>query len=288
MSLARWTPITLAFVLGAAAQPENDAAPPAPLPRPANTPITPVDATPPDAPAAIYPEGTFFSRQEGRLHPASTGDTLFIPERGPDAPAAPLVLLPSQTLDRLEQALGSEWRNGAGERRAVVSGQAYVYRDTLYLMPTAFSLAPRVEPPAETPPPRTDAAADARVQDIIRDLERRRAIPRALDPSEPRSAQPPVLAAPEGSQVLSRRGRIVPMRGGGWLFTPDSGTANGGDAPLIMLPCRQLEVVERLSPGRTGNTAFRVSGRIYSYRGRGFILPTLVQTMTSGDLLPTQ
>jgi hypothetical protein len=298
-------------------------------------------------PVIAYPEGTFLSRVEGDLLRLVTGDLVFAPDRttsaepgDPKPTAPPLILLPNLALQRLESALSSSDSFGEGAastgsivgrpRRAVISGEAFVYAGRVYLLTSVFSLpagraaiqtpdpakpdpsteqkpaadGPSQAPTADKPPaPSTDPS----VQDLIRDLESRRAIPRAVDPTTSRSpgdASEPKRTSrgaassvsPEGTLVESRRGRIIRAAGGGLFFVPDSNTtaATPSDAPMGLLPCKLLETIEARgggslpAEGRGDQTQFRVSGRVVVYRGRNYLLPTLAQLLPTTDVTPLQ
>lgn len=155
----------------------------------------------------------------------------------------------------------------------------------------------------QTPEP---SASDPRVEDLIRELESRRSIPRALDPAAPASA-PDVPrdaantrrdSAPEGTVIDGRRGRVIRAAGGGLIFVPDAGARNGratpADQPMGLLPCRLLETIESRGggalpgEGRGDQVQFRISGRVVVFRGRNYLLPTLAQVLPETDITPLQ
>jgi hypothetical protein len=327
------------------------------------------------AAARLLTEGTFVSKLEGELLLLASGDTVFKPRATAASDLTePLVLLPNLLTQRLEtslssgqETLGSSAGGGSIVGRhanASVSGEVFVYRSKMYLLPSAYSLrvesssppAPDTSPaatgksadPLEKPAPKattpkpatptsapgapaktgtdakapsastpqapTSSANDPRVEDLIRELEARRSIPRALDPATPASAPgagapttpdagrdaatPRRDAAPEGTVIDGRRGRVIRAAGGGLIFVPDAGARNAqasaADQPMGLLPCRLLETIESRGggalpgEGRGDQVQFRISGRVVVFRGRNYLLPTLAQVLPQTDITPLQ
>lgn len=287
-----------------------------------NTPISPTTAVSPQAaPAAVpgvqldvpagrhYPEGAFFPSRVGRLVRTPRGDVIFAPAAIPGGRAEPpLVLQQCATLAQLLAAVGT------AEPAVSVSGQVFVYRGRHYLLPTAFALAdaPSTEAaPAPAPPAPILAGAedpDPAVAELIRELEARPGPPRAIDPapaptddSRPgRRNGPPgyfdaagdVAGAPaeEGALLVSRRGRLVRLAAadGRYAVAFDNDPDSPSAGVMVLLPCRALERLEGLAAQRGENVAFSVSGRVFAYEGRGYLLPVLVQPQPVGDLAPRQ
>jgi len=263
----------------------------------------------------VYPEGTFLSAMPGAIVRTSAGDVIFIPDPpdpvspGPAAAAAPaarseppMVLLASQKLAQLEAATSA----AEGVSDITLSGQVFLYMGRHYLLPTAFSLAPASRPttpgpstPAldstTSPASRPDAAADPRVEDLIRELDARRGTPRALDPAAPRPPTdevPPVAAAltAEGTLITGRRGRLVRLAeaNGRFAFVADSDPDSPAPPPMLLLPCRMLQEIEAVASLRGEDIAFRLSGRVFSHAGRNYILPVLFRVTPPSDVRPMQ
>ena len=92
--------------------------------------------------------------------------------------------------------------------------------------------------------------------------------PNAVAPSA--TTQPLMI---EGSLVLDRVGRLT--RGavpGTWQFTFDSDGRNLTDAPLILLPNKNLSKLEDLWNNSYRDMRLRVSGEVTEYRGRNYLL----------------
>ncbi len=182
-----------------------------------------------------------------------------------------LTLMPCTLLASLEQLVES-----MPDEQIVfdLTGQVFVYRGRNFLMPTH---APRlVDYVAPSRPDDLDdrAAAPAdSAEAILRDLDR------AVGPlvRSPRRAaadttNPPV--AP-GTMLLWRHGWMVREPGGAWSFVFGADATGLNDPPMILLPCRMLEDMERHALRSSPDEPLLVSGRVTRYRGRNYLLPTM-------------
>ncbi|CAN5768712.1 hypothetical protein BH11PLA1_BH11PLA1_04360 [soil metagenome] len=156
------------------------------------------------------------------------------------------------------------------------------------------SSAPAAAAPVESP--------EARAQRMMKEMEdaarARGAAPQTpvAGPATETAVRPIVttnIASPargairEGTFITARRGRLVPRSGSSLppaaanptgtppelLFAFD-GDANGrSEAPLVLLPCKNLEALER-AVGPTGDSVvITLSGQIFSYHGRNYLMP---------------
>lgn len=238
-------------------------------------------------------EGTFISRRTGTLLRARTGDWIFVPRPSADATLDnAMVLVPSQTLERLEGALAP----GVERPSVSISGQVLMYRGHEYLLPGEPSIvlveAPVPEPAAQAP---GDAAPDpnARAENLIRELESRRPEARALNPVPPRPAAPagegeaskPLV---EGALITARRGRVVRGADGQLAFAPDNDAEGAHDRAMILAPCQTLTRMEEVSLWRGDGLVLEVSGRVLAYRGKAYLLPTMFVVPAPGDVTPLQ
>jgi hypothetical protein len=281
-------------------------------------------------PAAVTAEGAVTGLMPGRLYRASSGELIFAGAigvkkgAGPDEPLVDeraFVLLPNQTLSQLS---GATSNMGDGVP-LVMSGQAFSYRGTSYLLPLTFSIRPEPEPepvatePAPSTPAQADTtrnaadgaapAADPRVTDLITRLEQNRQ-PRALDAAMVGASAPAAPAAPatrpagateftpsalgalapEGTLVIRSRARLTrPGWAAGRLVVAfDNDPKSPSRAPMLMMPSRMLEQAEAMA-GQLGEDAtFLVSGRVTIHEGRNYFLPILVQRLPRGDVRPGQ
>lgn len=94
----------------------------------------------------------------------------------------------------------------------------------------------------------------------------------------------------EGQFIITRRGRLArPEEGGAapWMFVFASDGDAMADPPMLLMPCRQLETMERIVEERGMDVPFIVSGRVYVYHNRNYLLPTLVKLAPDrGNLQP--
>lgn len=255
-------------------------------------------------------EGAFLNRRTGAMRRAPTGDWIFVPGVSQSGAAdRPMVVVPSQTLERIEAAMAA-----AADQQFVVelSGQVLTYRDREYLLPQQPSSvhAARAPDPAQSLPRPSDepgrpepvAGQDEAVQDLIRDLEAMRSAAKALTPSQaggqrPQPMPPAENAAPdapqralspEGTLLTGRRGRVVRMGGGDLAFAVDSDTDGVFDRPMILAPCQTLKRLEDLVRWRGEELVISLSGRVLAYQGRNYLLPTMFVVPPPSDVDPLQ
>lgn len=316
MALKRFAGLVIALSTGSILAQERGVAP---LERPPAKPIPPSGPARPEPPARedaipgleetdyrlpdspVRREGSFVVRQRGSMVRLPGGQRAFIFHKDASGKSErPMILLRCQTLHLMELA--------AGDRDEMVTfimtGQIYMYQNVNYLLPTA---APVMSPgstkqedpkPAETeaPPTRDEQLKDPRVQDLIRDLEAQSQRVRTLAPGTPAkspTAEPPPRTSaasaelmPEPSSISRRRGRIVRVSTGDWGLAIDNGPTGGQDQTLIIQPCLNLERLESWTATLGDGATIQVSGRVFQYSGRNYILPTMFQVNTPSELEP--
>ena len=203
-----------------------------------------------------------------------------------------LVLLPSRgldDLDRLERTVDADAMKGA---RYEVSGRVLVYRGRNFLLPEAIfpveeigvesaPVAPtgKTDEPGSSP---TDEELDRIGDDLERRLESRiGSVPRSLDVLEALPAQRGVV--PSGTRFVDRRGRLSRDPASGvWRFVL-SGDGGGGAAPsVVLLPCLELERIERQARQQDIVAPRLISGTVTTFRGRSYLLPTLSRPAVEG------
>ena len=81
-------------------------------------------------------------------------------------------------------------------------------------------------------------------------------------------------ALPEGTQLLWRRGWLSRSPDGAWTFVFAADAAGQADPPLNVLPCLLLERMERYATTAGAGAPMVLSGVIYRYKKRGYLLPT--------------
>lgn len=233
-------------------------------------------------------EGAFLSRAQGEMRRLSSGRWAFV--FNPDLSGRtlpPMILLPCMNLAAMEQIVSLRSEPIA----FAVSGQVFVYHNANYLLPLAHATVSAQDGDAaggqddgraSGPPRPTGARPDPTVDDLIRALdEATPARHEAPAPQRASGAAPGLLR--EGSMLTLRRGRVTRGGGGELVFTIDSGVDQPGaaDAPATLMPCESVEAIERLLRERDASLAFVVSGRVFVYGGRNYLLPTMYEVALS-------
>ena len=89
----------------------------------------------------------------------------------------------------------------------------------------------------------------------------------------------------EGTLISSRRGKLTRdasasggggggASGGGWQFVFDADSTGLADPPMRLLPCLLLEHLEDFARHNGSTAPILLSGQVYVYGGRNFLLPT--------------
>lgn len=237
----------------------------------------------------LLPEGMFVVRQFGTMRLVGAAGWVFIFAPNTDGPTLPpMPMLPCANLQAMEQIAGPAADSGR-DAGFLVSGQVFVFEGRNYLLPTIFVQADGPDPattPATTPagepaaapgvdPFEDPDASEPSVDELLRRIEE--ASQRApTGDASPQFAPNPAGLAPEGALVASRRGRLLRSESGGWKFVPDvdADTPVGVDQPMDLLPCRALEAM-LAEQTLLGQRPFVVSGRVFIYNGRNYLLPTM-------------
>lgn len=178
----------------------------------------------------------------------------------------------------------------APHRRSLLTGAALGGLCASMVILTGLGL--RANPPAENP------------DEIIREMERRRStpapstapassptvtpppsVPSSIDPSSPAGTR----LLREGTFITNRRGRLTRGTAGDILFTFDADARGKGEAPMSLLPCMNLASMEKVVDRGGDGITFTVSGQVFVYKGRNYLLPTLYQVnRRSGDVNTAQ
>lgn len=170
------------------------------------------------------------------------------------------------------------------------------------------------ESPSQLQPIPKDLASDPSVEELVRDLEARKTQPRSLTPrvSAPdRKASPgtpttpeaepkagvgertagndmAVETLPEGKLITSMRGRVARTGEGELAFFRDGDSDSPTGGPMVLLPCQTLQSLEDLTAWRGESLILEVSGRVFEFENRRYLLPTLFVVQPPSETRPTQ
>jgi len=78
----------------------------------------------------------------------------------------------------------------------------------------------------------------------------------------------------EGAFIVEWQGILRPLQNGLWAFSIDRREADRGPEAMVMQPGLKLSEMVRLASMSEEIVTFRVSGEVFSYRGRNYLLPS--------------
>lgn len=148
--------------------------------------------------------------------------------------------------------------------------------------------------PAETPAPATNPPAPVNPADqIMKDLEqsaRNREGADANANKAPRATNgteiPTAKLLREGTFVTSKRGRMTRAGSGDWQISFDADAEGRIDPPMGLMPCMNLQAMEKLVEKGGDSVTFTISGQVFLYKGKNYLLPTMYIVNRKGDLSP--
>lgn len=274
-------------------------------------PIEPVSSPSPAASAGLartpaqsrlVPQGTFLPSRRGKLISAGSQSVFVFEAAPPGQGVPPMIVLPNEFLASMERHIQERGPDAV----FTVGGQVYAYHDHNYLLITTRPVADA--PPGaknteadkpSTQPPTGEAAGritDPAVEKILAELReagggRRTAepLPAPPRPARPDDAAPKRTVLPEGTFLAGRRGRTVKSPGGEWTFVVDADAAGNSDPPMTIMPCQNLANLERTAELRGESVTFTISGQVFVYHERNFLLPTMfVANRHTDEVVPTQ
>lgn len=241
---------------------------------------TAAQTTKPSTPVGpLLREGSYLVEVRGtiRLNEVTKWWQFTIDRADPKHPAYELALLPCQLMADMRRIT-----EGMSRQRVVfeATGQVFVYRGRNFFLPTHAPHVVGIAEPTAAPAPQepADEGPDAdSAEAILRDLQQ--AVGEvARNPAAGGSAATgKVELIPEGTQVVARRGRMSRGPRGTWWFTFDADVDGLVDPPMVLLPCLLRERMERYAERSGGRAAMLLSGRVYQYEDRNYILPTMFQ-----------
>ena len=95
----------------------------------------------------------------------------------------------------------------------------------------------------------------------------------AVKSVDPKAKKP--LLVREGDPVINRMGRLHKDPKGTPFFVYEADGTALTEPPLILLPCQNLELMERWTKGKP-DAKFLITGEIMVYHGKGYLLPRKV------------
>ena len=258
--------------------------------------------------ATVLAERTFLTRRPGWLVRAGSGSVVFVPDpidqaendNGDPTRPPPMRLMPSLELERIESSLGDQTEPA----RFALTGQVFVYNGRNHLMPTAAAPTSEPEPEPEPGPEPADngqqndaqqPAENPSIDDIVRQIRdaegeaepglgaAANVAPDPANDGQEGRDQPPL---PEGAYLSQRRARLVREPGGRLTVAIDNDTPPPGQpgetgepvtspGSLALLPCTLTESLSESLELVRNEPVLLISGRVYVYRGKSYLLPTI-------------
>lgn len=246
-------------------------------------------------------QGAYILNRPGTIVRGPNNLLIFVPDQATRQPGeGPVLLMPCHTLEQLE----NQWTGQPIE----LSGEIFTYHNRNQLLISAYRIGksqPIENPPestttqpGDTTPPSTEN--DPGVRDLLKELEfdtQSNASPTQSphlqidSPSNSLNQRTQVTRADsitgfdEGTLILRQPSRMIRNASGAWVIVFDNDTPDATNAPeLIVEPCKLLMRMETIAMDAGDATQLLVSGRIYTYKGLHYILPTLVQRLPAQEL----
>ena len=86
----------------------------------------------------------------------------------------------------------------------------------------------------------------------------------------------------EGTFISNRTGTLLLSDAGDVIFVPKGDSLEKGHPPVMLLPCQKLEQMLAAKSVNGDQSLFVVSGQMFTYRDRQFLLPTMFATRQAG------
>jgi hypothetical protein len=267
--------------------------------------------------SGLVREGAFISEHQGLLRPLKGGGWAFVfdPDDEDDR-LKPMIIQPGLRLTEMRRLVEASDRPITFR----ISGRVLVFNNRNYILTTFYttvavgereSIAPGVDDRTDDPALEEfedlflDTDGDPTLDEAIEAVER---LDRPTDVSVPRGtgepseqteqSDEPARLIREGVQITARTGRLVRSPDGGWLMTFDNDTdqpattSDGAtlDTPMQILPCLSLQSMQALAEQYGSRLRFTVSGTVYVYESRNYLLPTMyiIEIDRTGNLTPGQ
>jgi len=92
----------------------------------------------------------------------------------------------------------------------------------------------------------------------------------------------------ENTFITQRRGRMSRSVTSEWVFTMDSDGKGKSEPAMVLMPCMNLQNMEKAVERSGDGTSFTVSGTVYVYKGRNYLLPSMFVVNRRSELAPPQ
>jgi len=250
---------------------------------------------------SILPEGAYLLERRGILVPVGEDRWAFVFDADAGGQAdPPMYLIPCLQLSEMVRLT----RSRAETITFFLDGEVFVYANQNYLLPLRYEVG--VEE-THSPEEELDAAIkatnalsgderDPSVESLVERLERATPAATRRAPVTPQPAGgAPAHLVPEQTPIVSRRGRMVRTGAGpaggagaggrgvgaGWSFMPDNDADTTDPAArmegraFLLQPCLNTQEIERLAERYADRVVFVVSGAVYVFEGRNYLMPTM-------------
>ncbi len=241
-------------------------------------------------------EGAFILNRPGIIVQGPNELLIFVPDKADRrAGEGPVLLMPCQTLEQLE----TEWIGQPVE----ISGEIFTYHDrnqlliSAYLIGTSTPSEPAIQQDTSPVDP-SSLEDDPAVRDLLEELNFG-AEPSDSTPKSARERIEPINqigqraqvttstigGLDEGTLILRRPSRMIRNGSGAWTIVFDNDNPDAPDSvDFIVEPCRMLMRMENIVMQSGDAGRLLVSGRVYTYKGGHYILPTLMQRVRPQEI----
>ena len=145
--------------------------------------------------------------------------------------------------------------------------------------------------------PASGGGVDPSIEDIVSQLDRavgassaRRPVVESTVPAMPttvETAAATIAATTEAGVatgfLTARRARVVRGSDGTLMAVVDSGSSGKSEGPMTLLPCQNLAAIEAIMDGGAEGTSFTLTGEVFAYRGKRYLLPTMYHVNRASD-----
>lgn len=148
-------------------------------------------------------------------------------------------------------------------------------------------------PPAPAKPSTTPPVAPAPAKPASTPTTTPPATPAVRQPGAPEPVAEPATTGTrllrENTFITQRRGRMTRSMTNEWVFTMDADAKGARAEPaMVLMPCLNLQNMEKAVERSGEGTNFTISGTVYVYKGRNYLLPSMFVVNRRSELAPAQ